>query len=263
VSKVTSGNVLKRRLIRVKIALFSDIHGNLPALEAVLRDIETFKPDAVFCLGDLVDFAPWPNEVIAMLRQHQITTLMGNHDQRIAHDGQALPQAKHSPEEQAARVIAIEWTRQAISAESKSYLKSLPTSLCLSFPAQSEPLRILLTHATPRSIDEYMYEDHPETDLRRMLDEENVGVMIVGHTHMPYIRNIGNRLVLNVGSVGRGKGRSAMAMYATITVENGDLIPEIVHVPYPLNLTVDAIRDSGIPNFYADFLERSRFEFST
>src|ERR1700761_9808690 len=94
------------------LAIISDLHANLPALQAVLKDIERKQPDAVFCLGDLVDFAPWPNQVIETIRQRKIPTIMGNHDERIAFDHAIVPLEKHTEEERAARVQAIEFTRR-------------------------------------------------------------------------------------------------------------------------------------------------------
>src|SRR4051812_18015918 len=97
------------------IAIFSDIHGNLPALKAVLDDIDTRKADQLYCLGDLVDFAPWTNEVIELLRSRKIVCIMGNHDERIAFDKPMIPLAKHSPEETKARITAIDDTRKKIT----------------------------------------------------------------------------------------------------------------------------------------------------
>jgi predicted MPP superfamily phosphohydrolase len=147
------------------IAIMSDLHANLPALHAVLEDIDKKQPDAVFCLGDLVDFAPWPNQVIETIRQWRIPTIMGNHDERIAFDCAILPLEKHTEEERAARVDAIEFTRRAITADNREYLSGLPRTVRICFGTGSRGRKILLVHASPRSIDEYIYEDHPETDL--------------------------------------------------------------------------------------------------
>ncbi len=74
-----------------RIAIISDVHGNLPALNAVLKDLDERQPDTIFCLGDLVDFAPWPNEVIEAIRHRRIPTLMGNHNERIAFQHKIVP----------------------------------------------------------------------------------------------------------------------------------------------------------------------------
>ena len=89
-----------------RIAIFSDVHGNLPALKTILADLDVRKPDQVYCLGDLVDFAPWPNEVIELLRSSRIPCIMGNHDERIAFDYPVIPLKKHSEDETRARIHA-------------------------------------------------------------------------------------------------------------------------------------------------------------
>src|SRR5476649_1408339 len=114
-----------------RIAIFSDVHGNLPALQVVLNDIKTRKVDQIYCLGDLVDFAPWSNEVIDLIRSSRIPCLMGNHDERIAFDHPIMPLQKHNEEEKAARLIAINHTKKIISAQNKQYLAGLPFTLSL------------------------------------------------------------------------------------------------------------------------------------
>jgi predicted phosphodiesterase len=78
-----------------KVAIFNDVHANLPAFEAVLADIDKWQADTVVCLGDLVDFSPWPNETIDAIRKRRILTILGNHDERIANDHPTLPLSKH------------------------------------------------------------------------------------------------------------------------------------------------------------------------
>jgi predicted phosphodiesterase len=181
---------------------------------------------------------------------------MGNHDERIALDLNVFPLTKHSPEEQAARVRAIEYTRGAITFENREYLAGLPRQLRLSFEGHRRSTEILLVHGSTRNIDEYVLEDHPEDDLQEMFQASNADVIVMGHTHLPYIRSIGlgEKLVLNTGSVGRSKERSPFASYLTLTVAESKLQPEIIRVPYRIEDTIRAIRDSEIPDFYAEFL---------
>jgi 3',5'-cyclic AMP phosphodiesterase CpdA len=135
-----------------RIAIISDPHANLPALKAVLEDLDKKHPDAVFYLGDLVDFAPWPNEVIETIRQRRIPTLMGNHDERIAFDHAIVPLEKHTEQERAAQVGAIEDTRRTISADNREFLSGLPREMRISYGTGSNAKKILLVHASARSI---------------------------------------------------------------------------------------------------------------
>jgi predicted phosphodiesterase len=242
------------------LAIMSDLHANLPALRAVLEDIDKKQPDAVFCLGDLADFAPWPNQVIETIRQWRIPTIMGNHDERIAFDSAIIPLGKHTEEERAARVEAIEFTRRAITAENREYLSGLPSTVRICYGSGSRARKILLVHASPRSIDEYIYADHPETDLIRMLRNNDADVIVMGHTHLPYIRPLRDgKFVINTGSVGRSKEDRISAAYLMLTITQSHIRPEIVRVAYPVEETIRGIRESAIPDFYADFLaERGR-----
>lgn len=242
-----------------RIAIFSDVHGNLPALKTVLADLELRNPDQIYCLGDLVDFAPWPNEVIELLRMRHIPCIMGNHDERIAFDHQLIPLKKHSEHETKARIQAIDHTRDTISHANKDFLGKLPQKIKLSFVQQGQELSILLVHGSTRSNQEYIYENHDETDLYQMMEEENANVLVMGHTHQSYIRKINvndgpEKLALNCGSVGRSKEAEALATYLLLDIGTTTLTVELVKLPYPVEETVEGILSSGIPEFYANFL---------
>lgn len=234
----------------MRIAVISDIHGNLPALEAVLTHIATNNIDQVICLGDLVDFAPWPNEVIERIRSAYIPLIMGNHDERIAFNLPVSPLAKHGTTETAARMVAIDHSRKVVTAANKHFLATLPRHITLTF----NHTQLFFTHASPASIDEYLYETADDL-LADRLQMISADVMVIGHTHLSYTRTIGPRLIVNAGSVGRSKEKDRLACYAVLTIsKSGEVIPTLVKVAYPVHETVQAIYESGIPNFYGDFL---------
>lgn len=243
----------------MKIAVISDIHGNLPALEAVLADIAVFGADQVYCLGDLTDAAPWHNEVIALIRHRHIPVIMGNHDERIAFDLPVIPLPKHGPEEQDARDTAINFTKATITPDNRHFLSCLPDSLRIEFPH----LSLLLTHGSTRSNDEYIYEDHPEEDIVNMLTAANADVLFTGHTHFSYIRSVdsGARRIINAGAVGRTREEKGKAVYLQLEIKNRNattldelLDVRICKIDYEVERTLEAIRRSPIPDFYARFL---------
>jgi putative phosphoesterase len=245
-----------------KIAIFSDVHGNLPALKTVLNDIDLKKADQVYCLGDLVDFAPWSNEVVELVRSLKITCLMGNHDERIAFDHEVIPLAKHGNTETLARISAIRHTKNTISPANKAYLAGLPGQLKLIFHINGKDLNIHLVHASVNSNDEYIYEDHDLKELSGHLERHQTDILVMGHTHQSYIRKLPfqnkdfEQLVINCGSVGRTKEDKPLATYLLLNVEQDAVTAEIIKLAYPIEETIAAIRESDIPDYYADFLRQ-------
>ncbi|SHG45320.1 metallophosphoesterase family protein [Pedobacter caeni] len=247
----------------MRIAIISDIHGNFPALKAVLDDVALFNADQIYCLGDLTDGAPWNNEVIELIRSKGIPTIMGNHDERIAFDHPVFPLSKHSKEEQEARLNTINHTKSTIDPDHKAFLAGLPASIRLSIDSVS----ILLVHGSPESNEEYIYENHEEAALIKMLDDHDIDIMISGHTHLSFIRSISGggvaKLMINAGSVGRSKEQDRKACYLQLNIENHKkeqgvtaVVPVIRKVDYPIAETIAGIRKSAVPDFYADFLEQ-------
>lgn len=241
------------------IAIFSDVHGNLPALQTVLKDIHKRKASQVYCLGDLVDFAPWTNEVIETIRNLRIPCLMGNHDERIAFDYPVIPLIKHNQEETEARITAINYTKNTIKEDCRTYLAHLPRQLRLTYKLKGKTVNIQLVHGSPRSNEEYIYQNHELDDLHHMMDEQQADILIMGHTHESYIRTIsveGNKMVLNCGSVGRSKEEKSLATYLLLDISENGVQAEIIKLNYPIQEVIKGISKSGIPDFYARFLER-------
>lgn len=248
-----------------KIAIISDIHANLPALEEVLYDIHfRFKADEVYCLGDLTDGAPWTNEVIDIIREHNIPTIMGNHDERIAFDYEVLPLKKHTLEEQLARAETISQTKQMISEDNRKYLSELKSNIRFSYA----DISFLLVHGSPASNEEYIYENHNSESIADMFDSNKADIIICGHTHLSFIKEIDidgfPKLVINVGSVGRSKElNGGKAVYLQLTInEDGSTFGEKVRttlrkVDYDIQKTINVIKNSSTPDFYADFLLKS------
>ena len=252
----------------MKIALFSDVHANLPALEAVLTDIDHRKPDLVYCLGDLVSYAPYPNEVIALIQQRKIPTIAGNHDEFIG----LSPHGKELytlTEGQSNGAISKAFTNQILSFEGRNYLKHLPRHFKMDFQFNDEKFSFLMVHGSPRKINEYLFEDHDKHDLLAMMESEKVAIMAFGHTHKPFHRILegeheGYYHAINLGSVGKPKDGDNRACYVMldITPETTMKIPEsikveFIRVPYPVDKVAQQIEISPLPNVYADMLRKA------
>ncbi len=239
----------------VKIAVFSDVHGNLPALEAVLNDIQKRGIQQKFCLGDLVDFAPWGNEVIEKIRDLNIPCLMGNHDERIAFNIPVIPLSKHSEEETEARFVAIDHSKKNITETNKKFLSELPFHLKLNYKIGRKRWNIQLVHSSLSSNDTYLYESEDDGVFADMLKESRSDIIVMGHTHLSfkkYLKTMG--WAVNCGSVGRSKEDNRLASYLILTMNEEQIFPEIVQIAYPIEETALAIEESAIPDYYAAFL---------
>jgi putative phosphoesterase len=221
----------------IQLAIISDIHANLIALDAVLKDIKNSGLTQIYCLGDLVDFAPWGNEVIDRIQEKNIPCLLGNHDQRIAFDEAIIPLPHHE-----------------ISAPHKKWLATLPYNIELTFKLGTSFRKILLVHASLQSNDEYIHESTPKHALSTLLKQRAIDILVMGHTHHSYIQQDGDVFFINCGSVGRSKEKDRKATYTIITLSEKQINAEIVKVDYPISAVANAIYDSNIPDFYGDFL---------
>ncbi len=242
----------------IRYAFFSDIHANLPALKAVLADIDSQNIDFSYCLGELVDFAPWPNEVISLLQQRNIPTVMGNHDERILHNHPVKSLSWHSLDEQIARSKAIEISRASITPENKRYLAALPGFIRTEIPQQPQNKKLFITHGSPHSLSEYIYPDFPESRLADFASQYDFDILITGHTHVPYQREIecrGRRiLVANCGTVGRMKKIMPCSTWLMMTADEHGVAFTVRQVCWDVQMVAQSIFCSEIPDYYAHHL---------
>lgn len=236
----------------MRLAIFSDIHANLHALQAVLRDIDAQHPDAVYCLGDLVGYGAYPNEVIALLRQRGIPTIMGNYDDGVGFDRDDCGCAYRTEEDRRLGRLSLLWTREHVTAENKAFLRSLLPNIRLDIEGRS----VLLVHGSPRKINEYVYEDRPPASLDRIAASAGAEVLIMGHTHLPYVKQVAGALLVNDGSVGKPKDGDTRAAYALLEVA-AEIRVTLQRVPYDVAAAAEAVRASGLPAHYADLLLRA------
>jgi len=234
-----------------RVTIFGDIHANLPALEAVLADIESHDNTPLYCLGDLVGYGTFPNEVTATIRERNIPTLMGNYDQGVGNDSDDCGCAYTSPVAEALGKRSIAWTNQNTSADNKRYLRQLPAHI----PLQLDSMRVLLVHGSPRKINEYLFEDRPDATLERLLDIAEADVLVCGHTHIPYHRILPSGChVVNAGSVGKPKDGNPQAGYVVLESLNNNFSVTFRRVPYDVERTAQAIEASAMPHEYAQML---------
>jgi len=234
-----------------QISIFGDIHGNWPALEAVLKDIDVRGLQNVYCLGDLVGYGSSPNEVVAAIRERNIPTLMGNYDLGVGNSSDDCGCAYKSDEAEALGKRSIAWSNEHTLDEHKTFLRSLPAHI----PLQLGELKILLVHGSPRRVNEYLYEDRPDNSLERIMDQAEADVLICGHTHLPYHRILpSGRQVINAGSVGKPKDGDPRAGYIVLNTNGDGLQVKFMRVAYDVEAAATAIEASEMPSEYAQML---------
>jgi putative phosphoesterase len=256
----------------MKIALFSDIHSNLPALEACLKSIEEQKPDAVYCLGDLVGYNIWANEVINEIRRRGIPTIAGNYDQGIGLMSDNCGCAYKTDKEKEMGAISISFTNSIVTDDERKYLRTLPAHIKVEFQLNEDKLYLLLVHGSPRKINEYLFEDRDEKSLLRIMEQADADIMCFGHTHKPYHRilteepteNTHYRHAINIGSAGKPKDGNSKGCYVILTINadssltNKDALKvEFIRFEYDVEKAAKAIEESPLPNEYADMLRKA------
>lgn len=240
----------------MRVAVISDVHANLYALEAVLGEIDREPPDAIWCLGDTVGYGPRPNECCELVRERADLVLIGNHD-LVALGSAEVDLAEFNPE----AAEASRWTSEQLSAESRDFLESLEPS--------AEVESVQLFHGSPRDpVWEYVL-----TELVAMesLALTHAPVVLVGHTHVATAVALDGktleggvapdglealfgerRWLLNPGSVGQPRDGNADAAYLELDLEGKRA--RFRRVPYPVGRTQEEIRERGLPDSLAERL---------
>lgn len=245
----------------MRYALISDIHANLPALEAVLRAIDASGDvDAVYHLGDLVGYGPWPGEVVELLRTRGITGVAGNYDSTVAAGYAHCGCRYEDPRQEALGHASYSWTRANVGEEARRWLAGLPFRLDLRpLGGHTSGPRLILFHGNPVLNTVYWSEERDADFCRRMAAGASArpgDVLAFGHTHRPWTRVVDEVTFVNAGSVGRPKDGDPRAGFALVEMGGEGVDVEIVRVAYDVTRAAAAIRASALPDDLAVILER-------
>jgi predicted phosphodiesterase len=242
----------------MRYALISDIHANLPALEAVLRDVAQRSVAATYHLGDLVGYAPWPNEVVDVLRGAGIPGVAGNYDSTVATDYKHCGCQYEDPRQEELSHVSYTWTRAHVSSATKTFLGGLP------FRIDLRPLgghvagpTVMLVHGNHGLNTVYVHEQRTDAFLAKTgaaLAAQAGDIVCFGHTHVPWDRDVDGVRYVNTGSVGRPKDGDWRASYALLDLTPNDATVEIVRVEYDVEKAATAILASELPAEFADHL---------
>ena len=243
----------------MRYALISDVHANLPALEAVLADVAA-RPgvDAIFHLGDLVGYAPWPNEVVARIAAEGIAGVCGNYDSTVALGAPHCGCRYEDPVQEAQSHESYAWTRAHVSERTRGFLGALPFRIDLRPGGGHAPgPKVVLVHGTPTLNTLYWTEDRDDAFCLKMAEHAGArpgDVVCFGHTHRPWTRVVDGIRFVNTGSVGRPKDGDWRAGYVLLDVDGTASAVEFVRVEYDVEMAMEAIRASTLPHDFAEYL---------
>jgi len=232
----------------MKVALIGDVHANLPALEAVLAHAQKQGVEAIWNIGDWVGYNAFPNEVVERLQKERAVSIIGNYDLKVLRFKKK--QEKWQQNKHPQKYLAFKWAYETLSKKNRKYLRSLPKEIVFKFANRS----ILLTHASPASIEEAIFLDTPEARLQELAEMAGTDVIIFGHSHQPFVRQVNGVWFINTGTVGRPAEGDPRAGYAVLTLSAKNLQVQHYCVGYNVERAVAAIRKNKLPEEFAKML---------
>lgn len=221
----------------MRVAVISDVHSNLHALNEVRRAIELEEVDSVVCAGDLVGYGALPNECCRVVEELAGEIVLGNHDLSALSRDTTMMNAYAAE--------AALWTSEEMDERTRRFLSSMGTERRFMCDDKS----VAMFHGSPRDVSEYVYE---EEVTEKLLDLAMADIVILGHTHIPYIKSFGDRFVLNPGAVGQPRDGDRRASFAVMDSQTGEGI--IRRVEYDIESAAAAIESAGLPSMLAERL---------
>lgn len=244
-----------------RVALIGDIHGNLPALEAVLAHADDAGGvDAIYNVGDSIGYGPFPGEVLDLLRQRRAISILGNIDRKVLRfpEKEDLWRAKKRPE----KFAALEWAWEMLSPEARAYVEGLPTTRRLEVAGWT----VMLCHGSPESLTESLFPDTPASRLHELAWLADADCILCGHTHEAFTREIDSTWFVNPGSVGRQNDGDPRARYTLLELRaprgeaagSAEVRSRHHVVDYDIQRVVDEIHRQDLPAAIAEMFVQGR-----
>ncbi len=234
-----------------RVAVITDVHANLPALEACLQAIDRLGVEAVYCGGDLVGYGPHPVEVCRLIEERAIPTIYGNYDYAIGRGLEDCGCAYVTRHDRELGQRSVAWTLAHTDERSKELMRGLPFDLRFELGGH----RVRLVHGSPRKVNEYLFEDKPARTFKRIAALASCDVLVFGHTHKPWIHEHGGVLFVNCGSVGKPKDGDPRAAFAVLEIDDADRArARIERVAYDAEAVARELTAAGLPGEHAQNL---------
>lgn len=236
----------------MRIAIFSDIHGNLLALDACLADLQNQGgADHIVGAGDYCMDGPKPKKVLQRLIEIGAQCLRGNTDRMIAD-----PQSETIIDE--TEVFQAQWHQKELGEKLVSWLRDLPSELRFGDAGN----QLLVVHANPQNDYEHIWPDADDADLERLIGAEAAQTIAFGHLHLPYVRVWRGKTLVNVASAGLPKDGDARAGYAILTQRSGGWEVKHRRVAFDVKKVATQLRECGIPEYaeLVNTLRRHRYK---
>ncbi len=227
------------------LLLIGDVHANLPALKAVLEDVSNREVSEIWNVGDLTGYGAFPDDVVRKLRKKNAQSVVGNYDLKVLKVKEKIEEEEGEKEEPPEDWNAIKWTYDNLSKKNRKYLKSLPEELRL----ETGRKRILLTHRSPLPGDEKIGPETPDERLRELAHLADADVIIFGHSHRPFSRQVDGVWFINPGGAGRQNDGDPRASYAILRINPFEV--KHYRVDYDVEKAAAAIRENGLPEVFA------------
>jgi putative phosphoesterase len=242
----------------MKVALIGDIHANLPALEAVLAHIQEQGLEKVWNVGDFVGYGAFPDEVVQCFRTEQclrdadVLSIVGNYDLQVLEfkkNKEKWRKKKHPD-----KYLAFKWAYENLSKKNRKYLRFLSQQIRV----KAKGRRVLLVHGSPDSNEEHLTPETPEKRLRQLAETAKADVIICGHSHRPFAREVDGVWFINTGSVGRPDDGDQRACYAVAQIDSDHVLVQHHRVEYDVDRAVAAIREHKLPEAFAQMILQGR-----